>query len=239
MKLTKNQWLFLLTIVFLFSIDPMYAGPGGTIAKAFFKTWWGKIILSLIAIIFLPLIVYVKTIEFRKVRKNKAFLAKLSLKKKEFSWLNLEKEFSNIIRRVYNAWSNEDLSEAKNYMNHWYWQNQQSVFLEQWKRENLKNVSNLRNLNKLRPLYLEFTDENNFEGSRIAVIIDVVVEDYLKDRDSGKVIQGKPGYGEEEYIWFFEYSDGKWLLDEIQEGTFSLGIAKTPNVIPETIGVTV
>lgn len=240
MNWTKKEWLFFITvIIILFTIDPVYAGPGGTVAKAFFKTWWGKLILGLLTIIFLPLIIYIRLIEYRKARKIKKILTQLSLKHKNFHWLQLQKEFKNIIQRVYNAWSNENMSEVKEYVNHWYWQNQQSVFLDQWKKENLKNVSHLREIEKIRPLYLELTDEPNLEGSRIAIAIDVVAEDYLKDRDTNKVIQGKAGYESLEYVWFLEYTEGKWLLDAIEEGGLSLEIAKMPNVIPDTVGVTV
>lgn len=240
MNWTKKEWLFFITvIIILFTIDPVYAGPGGTVAKAFFKTWWGKLILGLLTIIFLPLIIYIRLIEYRKARKIKKILTQLSLKHKNFHWLQLQKEFKNIIQRVYNAWSNENMSEVKEYVNHWYWQNQQSVFLDQWKKENLKNVSHLREIEKIRPLYLELTEEPNLEGSRIAIAIDVVAEDYLKDRDTNKVIQGKAGYESLEYVWFLEYTEGKWLLDAIEEGGLSLEIAKMPNVIPDTVGVTV
>ncbi len=240
MNWTKKEWLFFITIIIiLFTIDPVYAGPGGTVAKAFFKTWWGKLILGLLTIIFLPLIIYIRLIEYRKARKIKKILTQLSVKHKNFHWLQLQKEFKNIIQRVYNAWSNENMSEVKEYVNHWYWQNQQSVFLDQWKRENLKNVSHLREIEKIRPLYLELTDEPNLEGSRIAIAIDVVAEDYLIDRDTNKVIQGKSGYESLEYVWFLEYTEGKWLLDAIEEGGVSLEIAKMPNVIPDTAGVTV
>lgn len=240
MNWTKKEWLFFITvIIILFTIDPVYAGPGGTVAKAFFKTWWGKLILGLLTIIFLPLIIYIRLIEYRKARKIKKILTQLSLKHKNFHWLQLQKEFKNIIQRVYNAWSNENMSEVKEYVNHWYWQNQQSVFLDQWKKENLKNVSHLREIEKIRPLYLELTEEPNLEGSRIAIAIDVVAEDYLKDRDTNKVIQGKTGYESLEYVWFLEYTEGKWLLDAIEEGGLSLEIAKMPNVIPDTVGVTV
>lgn len=240
MNWSKKEWLFFITvIIILFTIDPVYAGPGGTVAKAFFKTWWGKLILGLLTIIFLPLIIYIRLIEYRKARKIKKILTQLSLKHKNFHWLQLQKEFKNIIQRVYNAWSNEDMSEVKEYVNHWYWQNQQSVFLNQWKKENLKNVSNLKEIEKIRPLYLELTEEPNLEGSRIAIAIDVVAEDYLKDRDTNKVVQGKSGYETLEYVWFLEYTEGKWLLDAIEEGGLSLEVAKMPNVIPDTVGVTV
>ncbi len=41
------------------------------------------------------------------------------------------------------------------------------------------------------------------------------------------------------YVWFLEFTEGKWLLDAIEEGGLSLEIAKMPNVIPDTVGVTV
>ena len=41
------------------------------------------------------------------------------------------------------------------------------------------------------------------------------------------------------YVRFLEYTEGKWLLDAIEEGGLSLEIAKMPNVIPYTVGVTV
>lgn len=239
MNMSKKEWLVLLTVVvILFTIDPVYAGPGGTVAKAFFKTWWGKIILVALSIIFLPLIVYIRLIKYRKIRKIKKVLAELSLKHREFNWLQLHKEFSNIIQRVYHAWGNENMSEVKEYVDNWYWQNQQSVFIEQWKRENLKNISSLKEIQNIKPIYLELTDELNFEGSRIGVIINVVVEDYLIDRDTNKVVQGKKGFDSEEYVWFLEYNEGKWLLNNIQKGGISFQVAKMPMIVPHSLGIT-
>lgn len=235
MRFNKTKLIWLIVIITLFCVDPIYAGPGGFIAKGLFKSFWGKILLAALVIIFLPLILYVRIVEFIKVRKNKKILQKLSIKKKELSWLHLEKEFSNIVRRVYIAWAKEDMGEVREYVNHWYWQNQQAVFIEQWKSENLKNVSRLKTLEKIRPLYLELTENDDFEGTRIAVSIDVEAEDYLKERDSGKVVQGKTGFQDLDYVWIFEYSEGKWLLDEIREGALSLQFAKLENSIPESL----
>lgn len=111
------------------------------------------------------------------------------------------------------------MQEVKNYVNHWYWQNQQEVFFNQWKRENLKNVFSLKRISSLRPLYVELI--NNLEGSRIAVAIGVEAENYLKEINTGKNFKGKSGIQDLDYSWFFEYAEGNWLLDEIQEETFS------------------
>ncbi|MFK7781837.1 hypothetical protein [Psychroserpens sp.] len=236
--MTSNQKQLLFTIIFiaiLLYADPVYAGPGGTVAKAFFKTWWGKTILGLLTIIFLPLIIYMKTVEFFAVRKAKKELFKIGLINKDFSWLNVEKHVTNTFTRVYKAWNNEDMKEVSEYVNHWYWQNQQSVHLDKWKSENLKNVCHLESINKIKPLYLEISDDDNFEGSKIAFSITANVEDYLIDRDSRRIVKGKNGYNSEEKIWIMEYSNKKWLLDDIRDGDLSLQFAKLKNVIPESI----
>ena len=62
--------LTILIIGFLFYIDPVYAGPGGSIVKGLFKTWWGKLIIGAIVIIFLPLVIYNYTVEFFAIKKR-------------------------------------------------------------------------------------------------------------------------------------------------------------------------
>ena len=232
MKFLKNNWFTILVVVLLFAVEPAYAGPGGYIAKGLFKSFWGKILLGVITIVFLPLFLYIYFREKIAVIKNKKILQQLSVSHKNFNWLHLEKEFSHIVRRVYIAWANEDMAEVKEYVNHWYWQNQQIVNLDYWKKQNLKNVSRLRTLEKVNPLYLEFSNDENLNGTRIAIRIDVEVEDYLLDKETNTIIEGKKGYQDVDYVWFFEYENGKWLLDDIREGATSLGFAKLANVIP-------
>jgi hypothetical protein len=236
--MTTKQKQLLFTIIFiaiLLYADPVYAGPGGTVAKAFFKTWWGKTILGLLAIIFLPLIIYMKTVEFFAIKKAKKELFKLGMINKDFTWLNVEKHITNVFTRVHQAWDKEDMKEVSEYVNHWYWQNQQSVHLDRWKTENLKNVCHLESIGKIKPLYLEISEEDNLEGSKIAFSITANIEDYLIDRDTRRITQGKKGYNDEEKIWIMEYTEGKWLLDDIRDGDLSLQFAKLKNIIPEGI----
>lgn len=234
MKPHHKKLIFTLLIIgFLFYVDPVYAGPGGTIAKGLFKTWWGKLILFALFIIFFPLIVYTYTVEFFAVKKCKKQLNQIGLKNKDFSWLNLEKNVRNIFSRVYLAWDNEDMKEVSEYVNHWYRQNQQTVHLDRWKKENLRNVCKLEKIKNVKPLYLEITDNENLDGSKIAFSITANIKDYLKDRDTHKIVEGKNEFGNEEKVWVMEYTEGKWLLDDIREGDLSLAFAKMKNVIPE------
>ena len=50
--------LIFLIIIFIF-IQPAYVGPGGLIAKDLINNFWGKAALALMALICLPLAIYV------------------------------------------------------------------------------------------------------------------------------------------------------------------------------------
>lgn len=224
-------FITLLFVLFLF-IDPVYAGPGGTVVKAIFKTWWGKVLMSALCIILFPLFFYIRTVEFIAVRKAKKELAKLGLINKDFLWLHVEKNVSNVFSRVYLAWGNENMKEVSEYVNHWYWQNQQLIHLDRWKKENLLNICKLESISSIKPLYLEITDDDKFEGSKIAFSITANIKDYLINRDTKKVVEGKNTFDDETKIWIMEYTEGKWLLDDIRNEEFSLSFAKMDNVIP-------
>tara|TARA_R110000765_G_scaffold28415_3_gene68535 strand:+ start:2048 stop:2767 length:720 start_codon:yes stop_codon:yes gene_type:complete len=233
----KSHFIILVLVItlVLFDIDPMFAGPGGTVVKAIFKTWWGKVLMSIIGIILLPLIIYVYFREFLAIKKCKKELLVLGKKNRDFSWLNLDKNVRNIFSRVYIAWNNQDLKEASSYISHWYWQNQQLVHLDEWKKENLVNVCKVDGIKSVKPLYLEITDDANLEGSRIAFLITANIMDYLKNKDTNKIVQGSSKFDDEEKIWVMEYTDGNWVLDDIQDGQLSLAFAKTKNVIPTNL----
>ncbi len=56
MKKTIIFGVILTTVVFFITIEPALAGPGGKIASAAFETFWGRAILAVLTILFLPLI---------------------------------------------------------------------------------------------------------------------------------------------------------------------------------------
>lgn len=233
----KNKKIILtfLIIALLFYVDPIYAGPGGTVAKALFKTWWGKLILVALTIIFLPLILYVYIVEYFAIKKTKKQLKNLSTLNKDFSWLNLDKNTRNIFKRVHYAWDNEDLTEVSEYVNHWYWQNQQTVHLNKWEKDNLKNICKLESIKKIKPLYIEIGNNSSLEGSKIALSISANIEDYLINRETKKVVEGKKGFDIIDKIWILEYTGEKWLLDDIQDEDLTLYFAKMENFIPSLI----
>jgi hypothetical protein len=225
----------LIVVALLLMVEPAYAGPGGFISKGLFKTMWGKVLLTALSIILLPLILYVFLRQYFAVKKNTKTLEKLSQINKNFMWSFLEKTVLNVYGRVHIAWHREDMEEVSSFVSDWYWQNQQLVILDEWKRNNLKNMCHLQSVESIKPLHLEITENENLEGSRIAFLICANVEDYLINRETGKVVFGRKGYQEEEKIWILELTNGKWLLDDIREGNMSLVFAKMANIIPENL----
>ncbi len=237
MKTTRSALILMLLFVCVFYPETAIAGPGGIIAKGFIKTWWGKLILIVLFIVLMPLIIYVKMREYLVARKNKKLLLKLAEIDSMFSWLTLRNQVTTTVKRVHLAWSNENLEEAESFMSPWYWQNQQRVYLDDWKSKNLHNVCKLSRVTSIEPILMEISEEENFEGTIIAFSVSVFMEDYLENRETKKVVQGKKGFSEEERVWIMEYSEGKWLLNNIEDGSMSLAIAKMPNRIPENIRI--
>jgi len=232
----KRQHLIifaLLVFFIIFMTDPVYAGPGGAIAKAITKTFWGKLLMLFLVIIFAPLIIYVLIRERIGVFYAKRTLNKIATVDRRFNWLDLEKDIRNAYSRVHIAWDKEDMSAVQEYVSPWYWQNQQLVYLDEWKSRNLHNVCHLKSIGKIKPLYIEITDQEGFEGTRIAFSIFGEIEDYLIENTTRTIVEGSRGYQEVEKVWIFELSDGNWLLDDIREGTLSLAFAKMKNILPE------
>jgi len=225
----------LLVVMVLLVVDPVYAGPGGAIAKAITKTFWGKLLMLILVIIFAPLIIYVLIRERIGVFYTKRTLSKIAAVDRRFNWLDLEKDIRNAYSRVHIAWDKEDMSAVQEYVSSWYWQNQQLVYLDEWKSRNLHNVCHLKTIGRIKPLYIELSEYDQFEGTLIAFSIFGEIEDYLIDNESRQIVEGSRGYQEVEKVWIFELTDGKWLLDDIRDGSLSLAFAKMKNSIPENL----
>lgn len=225
----------LLVVMVLLVVDPVYAGPGGAIAKAITKTFWGKLLMLVLVIIFAPLIIYVLIRERIGVFYTKRTLSKIAAVDRRFNWLDLEKDIRNAYSRVHIALDKEDMSAVQEYVSSWYWQNQQLVYLDEWKSRNLHNVCHLKTIGRIKPLYIELSEYDQFEGTRIAFSIFGEIEDYLIDNESRQIVEGSRGYQEVEKVWIFELTDGKWLLDDIRDGSLSLAFAKMKNSIPENL----
>ncbi len=137
--------------MFFFSFDcgrTAFAGPGGKIASAVFETFWGRVVLGILAIIFLPFACYVminERIAEHRTRKDLRFMTSYSLL---FEWLKVQERAKDCFYRVHSGWENEDLSNVSGWMTDWYWQNQQQVHLERWKRKGLINICYVKKNNK-------------------------------------------------------------------------------------------
>ena len=233
MKHQRTLLLVGLTLLFicLFAIEA-WAGPGGKIAKALFTTFWGKVLLIVLTIIFLPFILYSRIRQYFKVRRTMAILQQLAARDRHFDWMSLKNRVTDIFTRTHRAWGKEDMSEVSSFSTSWYWQNQQLVHLDRWKEQGLVNKSELRKINSLMPLFVRHSGLPGAEDSILVVGIDANQEDYLMQRDSGLVVEGKKGFQDVETVWSFRLHQGEWLLDNIEQLEFWLSYVRMPNEVP-------
>lgn len=233
----KRKIILGIVIVFILAlvlVEPAVAGPGGKIARAAFETFWGRIILGVLTILFLPLILYVlirEKIAERRARKDLRFMAKYS---SIFDWLKIQERAKDCFYRVHTGWEKEDLSEASNWMTDWYWQNQQLAHLERWKREGLVNICNVKKITNIKPLlFVHRNQGREHEDSMVVVSIEAMMRDFLQNRTSGEVVEGSKRFKEVETIWSFTLENGEWKVSDIEEGDMSIAYAKLVKELPD------
>ena len=202
--------------------------------KELFDTPLGKVLGIVLGVIFLPFIVYVAAREALEVKKTHSDLKKLATgHPRIFGWFEIKNRVQEVFGQVHSAWSKEDMSQASQWMTAWYWQNQQLMYLDRWEAMGLVNVCNVRKVLNIKPLHIHCTNEGNFENSRIVVSIEANMEDYLMERETGKVVEGKKGYKDGVTVWTFVLNEGKWKVENIEEDSLTLSYAKLKNVLPE------
>jgi hypothetical protein len=125
------------------------------------------------------------------------------------------------------------MAQASDWMTEWYWQNQQLAHLNRWAEQGLVNHCTVKSVGRVRPLFLACReDDGDFSGSRLVVSITAKMEDYLQERASGKVVEGKKGYASTETVWTFALDRGLWRVAAIEDDTVSLMYARMANELP-------
>lgn len=236
---TLSAFLLFVLFLILLTVEPALAGPGGKIANAVFESFWGKVLLIILVIVFLPLILL--TIAKEKVAERKALrdLRYMAKRSPYFDWLKVRQRVQDCFFRVHSAWQKEDMTESSNWMTDWYWKNQQMVYLDRWEREGLYNHCDVKEITSIKPLLFAHHNEGGeHEGSMLAVMIGANMQDFLAEGDTGNVVEGSRKYKDVEKIWSFTLIDGAWKVSNIEDSSFSLTYAaleKTQPAIEETL----
>src|SRR5687767_14775646 len=94
MKEDMMKWRLLLLVLVVAAavvaspVDAL-AGPGGKIASAAFQSFWGRVLLGLLAVVFLPLILYVVGREYIGSKRARRDLDALRRVNPAFDWMTL------------------------------------------------------------------------------------------------------------------------------------------------------
>lgn len=209
--------LIFLIVAFIF-IQPAYAGPGGEVAKAMARTFWGKMVLGLLSIVLLPVGIYLfikQQLAERRAYRDLQYMAQYD---PNFEWLKAKERIIDCFYRLHCAWGTEDISEVSEVMTDWYWQNQQLVRLDRWQKQGLYNVCDVRKIRTIRPLlFVHRNEDTGHGGSLLVVSITASMQDYVAERDTGIVVEGDKKYKDYETIWSFTLIDGQWRVSNVEE----------------------
>lgn len=206
--------------------ESAWAGPGGQFVKVLAKTWWGKLLFGLLALVFLPLIAYVTIREWIEVRRCRRDLDALGAKLPYFAWSHIEDRAQRAMKTLYDAWGRGDLSPAAPYTTAEFLEGQQDM-LDRWKEEGKENVFELRGDISLAPLHVMV--ETADTRSAVYLRCKAKVVDYLANILTHEKIKGNESVEELETCLLFLHVDGEWLLHSIDEGSNSLAIATEKN----------
>lgn len=221
------------SVILFISSDPAIAGPGGKIASAVFDTFWGKVLLGILTIVFLPLITYNYIREKfaeRRARKDLRFMAQYS---PVFDWLKIQERLKDCFYRVHSGWKEEDLSGVSSWMTDWYWQNQQAVYLDKWKKEGLVNICNIKKILDIKPLlFVHRNQGSEHEDSMLVLSVNAKMNDYLQNAYTKKIIEGSKIYKSVETIWSLTLINGVWKVSDIEEAAMSFAYIKMTKELP-------
>lgn len=190
-----------------------WASPGGII-KAASSNPFGRVVLGILFILTSPFIIYYlikRALQIRKTRKDLALLATIH---PQYRWLDVKDRTTATLQWAWSAWGEQKMEKSAAFTTECYRINQQ-MFLDDWARIGQENVCRLRKIKNISPLFVQHNAEHKGEGSRIVLDINLRVTDYLKEIESGKVIQRDKKIAEMETIWTLVWNKGEWSLNLI------------------------
>ena len=213
--------------------SPAFAGPGGLIVAAE-KTWIGRVITLILIVILSPLIIIDAIQRARAIKRTMAALDQLSRTHPQYNWLSFTDTALAAFNWIWTAWDNEKMEQAEEFTTHWYVKNQQ-MHLDTLSQKGLTNHCSVKKIQQVKPLLVQHNPgtNGNCEGSRLVVMIDAVVVDYLED-SNGKFITGKKEPSDQRYVWTFMYEDGAWKVNRIEDGVTVWDYLKLENQIDIT-----
>ena len=86
----------------------------------------------------------------------------------------------------------------------------------------------------MRPLLFAHRNRGcEHENSTVVIAITAKMNDYLKHRESGKIIEGSKKIRSIETIWTLTLENGIWKVSDIEEDSMSLAYARAIKHLPK------
>lgn len=224
---TRFGIIVVLCVLAIFMADS-FAGPGGEIVEAVFKTRLGRIIFAILAIIFLPLILFYYFRLYRGIQKTRKDLNQLAEVYPYFQWELIQSRVKEAADVLYREWNQGTLRLSLRHLVPDYGQTQQDI-LDLWKEEGRQNVTELRKIVKVTPI--QVLAQNWARPATVLVSVEMVLKDYLIDIATDKVIKGKKDFQRPKKILVMVYVEDDWKIQSIENDDDELTFAIAPNEV--------
>lgn len=215
-------------------VEPAFAGPVELVAGVALQTVWGRILIVLLAVVMLFVtgwLVLHRRFAERRARQDLGFMA---VHDERFEWIFVQRRAMACFHRVRMGWQDGDLSDAGRWMTDWYWQNQQMVHLDRWKREGLINICRVKTISKLRPLlFVHRNAGRDHENSVVVISITAMMQDYMIKQSSDQVLDGSLKWKTVESIWTLTMINGRWKVSDFDANGSTLRYTRQGKYLPD------
>ncbi len=218
---------------FLTASYTAWAGPGGLIKDAV-MTPIGRILFLILAVLLSPFIVYYMIKRAIQIRHTREDLVRLAALYPQYRWLDVKDRATAAFQWVWSAWGKQKMESASAFTTSWYMQNQQ-MLLDDWSDRGLENVCQLKSIKRIEPLFVQHNEAGDGQGSRLTLVITASVVDYLRDKSTGKIVEGDKKIDDLQTVWTFVWQENGWLLNLIEPSTTEWSYLTMPNELPASL----
>ena len=195
-----------------------HSSSGGSSSRHYGSRGYSSPLSTIISAIIFIIIIFASTIilYFKVLRasfNSKRYLRLLDNKDSTFKYKNIEKRVIETFYIVEEAWTNNDISKAKDYMDNDLYENFKSK-LEWMDINNRRNILKKIRLVNLKPVSVY--DDNDDKKDLIWFYIKGKMIDYIVDTKTKSIVSGDTKNKSFVEFWkFVKNDDNNWVLNEI------------------------
>lgn len=216
--LTSRLPAFAIFLIGCLSSLDAWAGPhlkSMPFSRSILNSPWSKVLFFSILAVGIPALVLSRLRGYFKVWRTMSALQKMARRDPNFDWQTLKSRFAGIFTAMHQSFDHPGAFNIAHDATTSF-REEQRVLTQYRKSEGLLKKNSLGGITLIEPILLRYSGEKGGEDSTIVIDFKANVETYFTEAQTGEIVQGTPGFREEETVWTFHLHKGSWLLHNIE-----------------------